>query len=321
MALAERQDPVKRRQRPPGQLHRQQRYRKWFQGLAVLVSNSYLAGFFRGTIYQGPLKKICLPGLNCYSCPGALGACPLGSLQNSLADPGQRISFYVLGFLTVTGGLLGRAVCGWLCPFGWFQELLHRLPGRKLRPERRPRLHRSLLAGKFGILVIFVVLLPFGPTLWGRFGEPYFCKLICPSGTLMAGLPLLAMNADLRSLAGWLFGWKGLLLAIVVTLSIFISRPFCRYACPLGALYGFFNRISLYRVTVDPVRCTNCGICTRHCPMAVPVPADPNGAECIRCGECAAVCPHQAIHCGIKNGAASRPALSAPSGSQDRHGL
>lgn len=288
----------------PGRLAVQRQRRHWIQGLTALVSNSYWIGFFKGTIYQGPLKNICLPGLNCYSCPGALGACPLGALQNSIADPNQRISFYVLGFLTVLGGLLGRAVCGWLCPFGLVQEWLHRLPGRKYRPERRPALHRPLLAGKYIFLAGFVVLLPLLPTLFGIYGEPYFCKFICPSGTLMAGLPLVAVNGQLRQLAGWLFGWKSLLLLAVVGAAILTPRPFCRYVCPLGALYGFFNRISLYRVTVDPARCTHCGICTRHCPMAVPIPADANNAECIRCGECALVCPQQAIHCGLKKPAA-----------------
>ncbi len=281
-------------------LKRQQSQRKWLQSLFVIGSNSYFAGFFKGTIYKGSLKNACLPGLNCYSCPGAIASCPLGAIQNAFADPRQKISFYVLGFLTLTGALLGRAVCGWLCPFGLFQEWLHKIPSPKLRPELKAGLHHVLKQLKYILLALFVVLLPFAPTLTGQFGEPYFCKLICPSGTLMAGIPLLAVNSQLRALAGWLFGWKGLVLAVFVILSILIQRPFCRYACPLGAIYGFFNRISLYRVSVDHSTCTNCGECTRQCPMAVAVPADPNTAECIRCGECAAVCPTKAIQVGFE---------------------
>lgn len=280
-------------------LRRQQSRRKWFQSLFFLGTNSYLAGFFTGTIYKGQLKNACLPGLNCYSCPGSLGSCPLGALQYSLADPKQKLSFYVLGFLTLTGGLLGRAVCGWLCPFGLFQEWLHKIPSPKLRPEIKAGLHNALLYGKYILLAFLVILLPFLPTLSGEFGEPYFCKFFCPSGTLMAGIPLLAVNGQLRALAGWLFGWKGLVLAVFLALAILIRRPYCRYACPLGAIYGFFNRISLYRVQVNPVLCTNCGDCTRQCPMAVTVPADPNTAECIRCGECAEVCPTKAIKVGF----------------------
>lgn len=273
--------------------------RKLTQTLTLLLGNANLTGFVTGRIYQGPLKNACLPGLNCYSCPGALGACPLGSLQNGLADPLMLIPFYVLGFLVLLGGILGRFVCGWLCPFGLIQEWLHRIPGRKWRPAHDQPLHKRLQVSKYVILAIFVVLLPFSGRLLSGYGSPAFCTYICPSGTLMAGIPLMLANSDLRELASWLFGWKMLILVAVVVASIFISRPFCKYVCPLGAIYGFFNRISLYRVTVDPVRCNHCGICTRRCPMSVPVPEDANGPDCIRCGVCAAVCPQDAIKCGF----------------------
>ena len=273
--------------------------RKLTQTLTLLLGNANLTGFVTGRIYQGPLKNACLPGLNCYSCPGALGACPLGSLQNGLADPLMLIPFYVLGFLVLLGGILGRFVCGWLCPFGLIQEWLHRIPGRKWRPAHDQPLHKRLQVSKYVILAIFVVLLPFSGRLLSGYGSPAFCTYICPSGTLMAGIPLMLANSDLRELASWLFGWKMLILVAVVVASIFISRPFCKYVCPLGAIYGFFNRISLYRVTVDPIRCNHCGICTRRCPMSVPVPEDANGPDCIRCGVCAAVCPQDAIKCGF----------------------
>ncbi|HBP39160.1 MAG TPA: 4Fe-4S ferredoxin [Clostridiales bacterium] len=284
----------------PDRLKNNNRRRKGVQLLALAAGNAWLPGFFRGTIYQGPLKQICLPGLNCYSCPGALGACPLGSLQNAIADPIQQISFYVLGFLVLTGGLLGRFVCGWLCPFGLFQELLHKIPLRKWRPERKLPLARQLSYSKYIFFGVFIVLIPWLVRLSAGYGEPAFCKYICPSGTLMAGLPLLAANSQLRQLVGWLFGWKFLLLVLTVYLSIRIYRPFCKYVCPLGAFYGLFNRVSLYRVTVDASRCNSCGQCTRVCPMNVPVPQDANSPECIRCGKCAAVCPQDAIRCGIR---------------------
>jgi ferredoxin len=288
------------RQSPGQRLRQQQRFRKVFQSIYVLLTNSYLAGFFKGTIYQGPLKNACVPGLNCYSCPGALGSCPLGALQNSFGDPRQRLSLYVIGFLTVTGGLLGRAVCGWLCPFGLVQDGLHKIPSPKLKPEHRAALHHALRQLKYLLLGLLVIALPFLATLGGSYGDPYFCKYVCPSGTLMAGIPLLAVNDRLRALAGWLFGWKALILLIVIALAVMIKRPFCRYGCPLGAIYGFFNRISLYRVVVDHAACIQCGACTAQCPMAVTVPADPNTAECIRCGECEAVCPTNAIKVGFR---------------------
>ncbi len=270
------------------------------QGLAFLLGNANLPGFVNGTIYQGPLKRVCLPGLNCYSCPGALGACPIGSLQNGLADPFWRIPFYVLGLLSLFGLVLGRFICGWLCPFGWFQELMHKIRSPKLNlAKSHMRLHKTLLWGKTAMLSGLVIMTPLLLRVLTGYGIPAFCTYVCPSGTLMAGIPLLSANEGLRGLAGWLFSWKMSVLLAVAVLSVLIFRPFCRYLCPLGAIYGFFNRISLYRISVDPQLCTHCGRCTRQCPMQVPIPYDGNGPECIRCGECAAVCPEGAIRIGF----------------------
>ena len=294
--------------------------RRLFQVGSTLLGNSYLKGFFEGSIYQGRLKTLCLPGLNCYSCPGAIGSCPLGALQNSIADPFQQISFYILGFLVIIGALLGRAVCGFLCPFGLFQDLLGRRAKRhatKPAAIRADQLRRSL---KNLILAVCVVVLPFYGLVSTGFGSPTFCKLICPSGTLMAGLPLVALNADLRDVIGVLFGWKVLLLVAFIGLSLLIYRPFCRYVCPLGAIYGFFNKISLYRVTVDRNRCTDCGACTRICPMAAPIPANPDSPECIRCGACAAICPEDAITSGFPKKKESTQVLLAADNTPSENG-
>ena len=97
------------------------------------LTNGYAAGFAKGTIYKGELKRVCVPGLNCYSCPGALGACPIGSLQAVLGDRNHWFSFYVVGFLLFFGAVLGRFVCGWLCPFGLAQDLLAKIPFPKKR--------------------------------------------------------------------------------------------------------------------------------------------------------------------------------------------
>ncbi|MEG0831084.1 MAG: 4Fe-4S binding protein, partial [Acidaminococcaceae bacterium] len=92
------------------------------QALTTFLSNSYLQGFTQGKIFTGPSKQLCLPGLNCYSCPGALGACPLGSLQAVLGQRNFSFSFYLVGFFLLVGSLCGRFICGWLCPFGWVQD-------------------------------------------------------------------------------------------------------------------------------------------------------------------------------------------------------
>ena len=79
----------------------------------TFLSNCYLAGFAEGKLYTGPLKNICFPGLNCYSCPGAVGSCPIGSLQAVMGSWKFSLSLYVGGFLMITGALMGRFVCGW----------------------------------------------------------------------------------------------------------------------------------------------------------------------------------------------------------------
>ena len=264
------------------------------------ITNGYLAGFLRGKIYQGDLKAVCVPGLNCYSCPGALGACPVGSLQATL-NSDFKLPLYVTGFLFAFGALLGRFVCGWLCPFGLVQDGLYRIPSAK-KVKNLPG-HRALIYLKYAVLLLFVILLPLLARDSLGLGDPWFCKYLCPSGTLLGGWTLLSLNAGLRSAAGWLFAWKSFLLVALLALSVIVYRPFCKYLCPLGAFYGFFNRVAFYRFRVDKKRCVNCGVCAKACPMAVALPENPNSVECIRCGICRKVCPQIAITTSFeKNG-------------------
>lgn len=259
------------------------------------LTNANLSGFIRGGIYQGPLKSLCLPGLNCYSCPGALGACPMGALQAVLAGRSCDFSFYVAGFLMVVGVLAGRLVCGWLCPFGLVQELLHRLPGKKLRTIPGDRWLKKL---RYGVLLVLVLGLPALVKDAAGLGSPWFCRWLCPSGTLMGGLPLMIANPGLLA-AGWLFSWKMLVLLILLVLSVFLFRPFCRWLCPLGAVYGLFNPLSLFRYRVDPEACVRCGQCQTACGLDIPVYEKANSPDCIRCGKCIGSCPTNAIHCGF----------------------
>ncbi len=257
------------------------------------LSNGYAAGFAQGKIYKGKGKMVCMPGLNCYSCPGALGACPIGSFQAVLADRNYRFAFYVVGFLLIFGALLGRLICGWLCPFGLVQDLLHKIPfPRKMIKLPGDKILRYL---KYGILVGFVIILPLTVLDIVGQGRPWFCQYICPSGTLFAGIPLIAANPPLQAALGWLFTWKTAILVVLVLLSVVVYRPFCRYLCPLGAIYGLFNPVALYRYRVDPSRCTSCGRCQRACKLDIPVYRQPNSPECIRCGACRSACPEDAI--------------------------
>jgi len=266
------------------------------QALWALLTNSYLVGFARGKIYKGSLKNLCVPGMNCYSCPGAVGSCPIGSLQAVIGSWNFKFAFYVAGFMIFIGALIGRFVCGWLCPFGLIQDLLHKIPfPKKIKTFRGDKLLRKL---KYVILVLFVILLPlFLVDVLGQ-GAPWFCKLLCPVGTLEGGIPLVLLNKSMHSALGWLYAWKNVLLIITIILSIIVYRPFCKYICPLGAIYSVFNPISVFRYRVDEHKCTHCGACARMCQMGVDPVQDANHLECIRCGLCKKVCPTGAITSG-----------------------
>lgn len=269
-----------------------------FQFVYFCLSNGYAAGFFKGRIFRGKSKLICLPGLNCYSCPGALGSCPIGSFQAVLSDKNYKFSFYVAGFLIFFGAIFGRFVCGWLCPFGLVQDLLYKIPFFK-KLKKLPG-DKYLKWMKFAILLIFVIILPlFVLDIAGQ-GQPWFCKYICPSGTLFGGIPLLASYEELRDSLGGLFVFKVAILSALVLLSIMVYRPFCRYLCPLGAVYSLFNPIAFYRYKIDESKCTKCGVCQKKCNFDIAVFENPNSLECIRCGECIKACPHGAI-CSTMN--------------------
>lgn len=264
------------------------------QILWALLTNSYLIGFVQGKIYKGKLKNLCVPGLNCYSCPGAAGTCPIGAMQAVIGNWNFKFAFYAAGFLMFVGALMGRFVCGWLCPFGLIQDLLYKIPfPRKLRTFKGDRLLRKL---KYVVLLFFVILLPmFLVDVLGQ-GAPYFCKLICPVGTLEGGIPLVLLNKSMHGALGWLYAWKNVLLLFTVFLSILIYRPFCKYICPLGAVYSVFNPISVFRYRIDREKCVGCDACAKVCKMQVNPAENPNHPECIRCGQCKKACPQQCIH-------------------------
>lgn len=267
--------------------------RTFIQLMALVLVNGYAIGYQKGKIFTGKSKLFCVPVLNCYSCPGALGACPIGSLQSLISGYKYRMSFYVLGFLMLFGILLGRVVCGFLCPFGLVQDLLYKIPVPKFTvPKKADKYLRYL---KYAVLLFFVILLPIFIRDEFGFGKTWFCKYICPAGTLGAGIPLLIKNESLRQAVGVLFGWKAAVLMAVIVLSMIIYRPFCKYLCPLGAFYSFFNKFSFYRLTVEKEQCIDCRLCEKTCKMGVEVTKNINSPECIRCGACMEVCPKKCI--------------------------
>ena len=254
--------------------------RNTIQLFAAFLTNIHLPNFIRGVLYNGKIKQVCVPGLNCYSCPAATGACPIGSFQAVVGSSKFNFSYYITGILIFFGVMLGRFICGFLCPFGWFQDLLHKLPGKKFSTKTL----KPLRYIKYGILAIAVVALPVFLTNSAGIASPYFCKYICPQGILEGGIPLSVVDANIRAALGKLFTWKFGILVSIIILSILFYRPFCKWICPLGACYH-----------VDQHKCVSCGKCSRICKMDVDITKNNAHTECIRCGECVKACPTKAI--------------------------
>ena len=261
--------------------------RKWVQALWFFLTNGFWGFPVTGNLYQGPMKVICSPGLNCYSCPAATTYCPIGSLQQLLLsirfslESGQLFfGSFVLGTMGMIGAVFGRFVCGWACPFGFIQELLHKIPSRKFS------IPAFLRWFKYGFLFLFVIILPLVLVDDFDIGKPWFCKYVCPAGTLEAGIPMVLLRPDLRSTLGWLYINKIAILAGFILWSVVSSRPFCRTTCPLGAFYALFSRYQLIKLKLNEDNCTKCGACHTVCPVEIKFNQTPDSCECVNCMRC-----------------------------------
>jgi len=255
----------------------------------VAVNSAFLLGQpLPSKVYQGPLKQICSPGLNCYACPYAVAACPIGSLQNFIGYGTYHFSVYIGGFLLLFGAGFGRLICGWICPFGLLQELLHKIPTSKLK------FFKPLGYLRWAALIGLVLLIPY------LLGEPAYCRYICPAGALEGGIPFGIFSSQVRAMIGTMYFIKLGILAVFLAGSVLTFRFFCRTACPLGLIYGFFNRISALGLSFNPDRCTDCGICAEVCPMELrPEKGEYLTGSCIRCLKCRDACPQGCFQFGI----------------------
>jgi len=247
--------------------------RRYFQLGMSLGANGYLKGFLAKAVYQGGGKGFCVPVLNCYACPSAFFSCPIGSIQHFMVV--HAVPYYAMGYLGLIGALVGRMPCGTLCPFGFFQELLYKVRSVKIAV---PRYLRSF---RFVVLAALVFVVPWITS------ENWFSKL-CPMGTLIGGLPWVTISEEVRSMIRDLFWIKVAMLIFFAASSVLAKRPFCQTACPLGALYSLFNRVSLVRLRWDASTCTHCDKCFQVCPMEIKVYEGENTGHCIRCLDCTA---------------------------------
>ncbi len=262
--------------------------RRLWQIISTILHNSYYPALVHFSLYQGFLKGYCTPTLNCYACPSAFLSCPIGALQHFAIK--RQFPFLLIGFFGLVGAGVGRMICAWLCPFGLLQDAMKKLSSRVLA---LPKWMGEL---KYVSLVVVAILIPF------LLGEPWFSKL-CPQGAVEGAIPWAAVGTpdteelaglDVRSMIGMLFWIKIAILGVFLIGMVFIKRPFCRIACPLGAIFSFFNRMSLVRLHVLSELCDGCGYCVRVCPVDIVPYRDVDARECIKCLECTR-CPKGAI--------------------------
>ncbi len=273
--------------------------RTWIQFLSTFIHNGYFGFLKTQNLYTGFFKNFCAFGLNCHSCPASLFACPLGILQNLTSStrtlPIKTLIgpfFYIISFLFLSGILLGRFICGWLCPFGLFQELLYKIPFYKKSITLPLNFQKKF---KYFILLLFIFLFPLLFLNDLGYGILWFCKFLCPAGTLEAGYLNLLLHPSLRNLISFTFYFKSFILFSIVVLCIMDLRFFCKNICPLGLIYGIFNKFSLFQLSWEKEKCNSCNICEKICPMNLSIPEELNSIECIRCLNCVKYCSKYAI--------------------------
>jgi len=246
-----------------------------------------------GLIGEIPARYIssgyCVPGLNCRYCPASIAGCPLQFMQRLFAGGPANLPVRAVCWLLLLALAFGRMTCGWLCPFGLLQDLLDKIPAPKIKKNKWTR---RLCCLKYGILAVCIVMIPLVFYLEGH-RVLAFCRYLCPNRDFSNMMMLLATGGRIRSYM--IINYRFVILAVILLLAIFLFRPFCRFICPLGAFYGFFNKIALLPVKVDEAKCVHCNACLQACKMDIRKVGD---RECISCGECKTVCKFDAIHFG-----------------------
>jgi ferredoxin-type protein NapH len=232
----------------------------------------------------GPeLKWLCNPVLSCHSCALSWFACPIGVLVHF---SGYHVFPYLpIGMLLLAGLSFGKLLCGWICPFGFLQDFLYKIPSVKIK------LPDWTIWVKYPLLVLMVFLIPY---LLGESTFYSFCR-ICPAGTLQASLPALWKGGFSGFYFTTLIRWVALF--AILLMAVANLRSFCKVLCPLGALMAPLNYLAFWAVKVPRKACSGCQTCDKACPVdAQPsvrinrsVPSNRN-MECIVCHECESAC-------------------------------
>jgi len=214
--------------------------------------------------------------------------CPFGGVVSlyQLTTTGTFIkkiheSSLVLMLIVFASALImGPLFCGWICPFGTFQEWIGKV-GKKLFGKK----YNRFIPYKFDKYLRYI---------------RYLLLFMVLVQTARSGLLLFANIDPYYALFQF---WTGevaatalVILGLVVVLSLFVERPFCKYACPYGAVLGLFNLFRIIPLKRNNSTCISCGKCDRTCPMNIPVSSVSvvRNHQCISCYQCTSddgVCP------------------------------
>jgi ferredoxin-type protein NapH len=225
------------------------------------------------------MHTMCSPVFHCYACPLATFACPIGIIAQFSAL--HIFPFVAVGLLVAFGAAFGTLICGWVCPFGYLQDLAAKVP--------TPKIDLPKFTGYFRYVMLIGAVLAI-PYFFGE-DHPLFVCRICPAGALEAAVPTMAGQAIAGETVVWPNALKLTILIVFLIAIFFIKRPWCRVLCPLGAIFSLFNRVSAFFLRFDAEACTHCERCHKLCEYGIEPEKTPNDLRCIRCLECTKCSP------------------------------
>lgn len=273
---------------------------------------------FNAVLFGVDPQPLLLPVLQSLGNPATTVGDAFATLQYMIFQ--MTFPWLPLASFLIFVALLGRALCGWACPFGFIQDILSFIKRKHM--EITPRTHKNLISIKYIILALTLFIsVTLSVAVLAGVGEGYkeglgvFAQApfnaLSPHDTLFAVLPTMTYNAvtsggslDVLAAIGSLsplFWTRIFILGFVLVFAVYTPRSWCRYFCPVGALMGLLNNYSFLGLKRDVVHCTkeSCRRCIEVCPTKVPILDLPwekfTHPECIYCLECVDACETKAI--------------------------